>query len=88
MLSWLTTLPRLAVVGVLVWVSDNPLRVSALVMALVAGGVLARVLRAAAHATGTTLRDLPASLAVEVALGYPAYVVALVVGVGAFVAWR
>lgn len=86
--SWLTALPRMAVVGVLAWVSDNPLRVSALVMALAAAGVLARVLQQAALAAGTTLRELPLLLALDVALGYPAYVVALVVGTGAFVAWR
>ncbi len=86
--SWLAALPRRAVLGVLAWVSDNPLRVSALVMALVAAGVLGRVLQEAALAAGTTVGELSPLFAASVALGYPAYVVALVVGTGAFVAWR
>ena len=66
----------------------SPLVVVALVMALVAAGVLGRVLQEAALAAGTTVGELPPLFAASVALGYPAYVVALVVGTGAFVAWR
>ena len=86
--SRLTTFPRRAIVGLLAWVSDNPLRLSALVMALVAGGVLVDLLRETAQTVGTTLTALPPSVALVVLLGRPAYVVALVAGAGAFVAWR
>ena len=86
--SWLAALPRLLAVGLLAWVDDNPLRVSALVAALASGGVLVRVLREAARAAGTTVGELPPSLALHAVLGHPAYLIALAVGVGAFVAWR
>jgi hypothetical protein len=86
--SVLTALPRFVGVRLLAWVSENPFRASALAMAASAGGVLVEETREAALVTGTTLRALPAPLLVEVALDLPAYVLAVVAGVAAFVAWR
>ena len=101
MLSSLAALPRRAAVGLLAWVSDNPLRVSGAVMALAAAARLVELVGAGLEAAGAggdqgaagpalALASDPtaAAVAVAVATGHPAYVVAVVVGAGAFLAWR
>lgn len=103
MLSSLAALPRRAAVGLLAWVSDNPLRVSGAVMALAAAARLVELVGAGlgaagvgaggdSSATGTAVAlasdPTAAAVAVAVATGHPAYVVAAVVGAGAFLAWR
>jgi len=100
--SWLSALPRRAATELLAWVSDNPLRVSGVVMAAVAAARLVGLLAAAFEAaevgvgpggdpeTVLALASDPtaAAVAAAVATGHPAYVLAVVVGVGGFVAWR
>lgn len=100
-LSRLAALPRRATVGLLAWVSDNPLRVSGAAMAVAAAARLADLLAAALGAAGIgaagggsglmlALASDPAAVAVAaaVATGRPAYVLAVVVGVAVFVGWR
>lgn len=101
--SSLAALPRRVAVGLLAWVSDNPLRVSGAVMALAATARLVERVDAGLRAAGIgpggapstagtalTLASDPTAVAVVVAIatGHPAYVVAAVVGAGAFLAWR
>lgn len=87
MLSRMVSLPRRVSTETLEWVNDNPLPVAGVTMAVLAGGYLFVLILSAADRTNTTVVTLDPSLMVAIVGDRPAYLLAIVVGVGMLL-WR
>ncbi len=85
MLSRMATLPRRSVVRALQWINDNPLTTAGLTMAAVASSYLLVLIQGAATEASTNVVNL-APLTLSVVGDRPAYLLAIVVGVGML--WR
>lgn len=86
MLSRMTTRSRRSVARVLQWINDNPLTTAGITMATLASGYLTALIRGAATEASADVVNL-APLTLSVVSDRPAYLLAIVVGVGTLV-WR
>lgn len=85
MISRMATLPRRSVVRALQWINDNPLTTAGLTMAILASGYLIVLIQGAATEASADIINL-APLTLSIVSDRPAYLLAIVVGVGML--WR
>lgn len=88
MLSQMVSLPRRASAGALQWINDNPLPTAGFTMAAISSGYLLVLVHNAAIKAGTTVVNLDPSRILAIASERPAYLLAIVVGMGVLVLWR
>lgn len=88
MLSRMISLPRRASAGVLHWINDNPLPTAGFTMAALSSGYLVVLVHSAATKADTTVINLKPTRILAIAGNRPAYLLAIIVGVGVLVLWR
>ncbi len=87
MLSRMISLPRRAITRALQWINDNPLPTAGVTMAAVSAGYLLVVLQNTVT-SDTASTTLEPTFMLSVASERPAYLLAIVVGIGTLVLWR